>query len=106
MLLSNAFSLQMMDLSKPGSLDVKQITVEEAREIFRKEGLESCVGHAEAAERLSVLLGMKVTMNRKSTVLVSGQSVIVAQVTGGRLPEGAVTVPSECTIKFLLVIVH
>lgn len=105
MLLSNAFSLQMLDLSKPGSFTVKQLTVEKAIEIFRKEGLESSVGHAEAAERLSAILGMKVEMNRKSTLLTSGQSIIVAQVTGGRLQEGAVTVPPEYAIKFMLVTV-
>ena len=101
MLLSNAFSLQMIDLSKPGSISVKPLSVNEAIAIFKENGLESCVGHAEAAAKLSAILGIDVIMNRKSTLLSTGQSIVVAQVTGGRLPEGATMVPAEYEIKFL-----
>lgn len=106
MLLSNAFSLQMLDLNKPGRISVEPITVEQAVTIFREQGLESSVGHADAAARLSSILGLEVPMDRKSTRLASGQSVIVAQITGGRLPEDTVTVPDGYAIKFLLVTVY
>ena len=106
MLLSNAFSLQMIDLSKPGSISVKPLSVNETIVLFKESGLESCVGHAEAAAKLSGILGIDVTMNRKSTLLTTGQSIVVAQVTGGRLPEGALTVPAEYEIKFLLVTIQ
>lgn len=50
-------------------------------------GLESCVGHADTAAVLGV------PMNRVSVTLQAGDVLYVAQLRGGRLPEGSTTLP-------------
>ena len=50
-------------------------------------GLESCVGHADTAAVLNV------PMRRVSITLQAGDVLYVAQLRGGRLPEGTTTLP-------------
>lgn len=50
-------------------------------------GVESCVGHADTAKVLGV------EMRRVSVTLQAGDVLYVAQLRGGRLPEGATTLP-------------
>lgn len=50
-------------------------------------GVESCVGHADTAAVLNV------PMRRVSVTLQSGDVLYVAQLRGGRLPEGTTTLP-------------
>lgn len=50
-------------------------------------GLESCVGHADTAAALGV------PMRRVSVTLQAGDVLYVAQLRGGRLPEGTTTMP-------------
>jgi len=52
-----------------------------------REGLVSCVGHADTAAVLGV------PMARISVTLQIGDVLYVAQLRGGRLPEGATTLP-------------
>jgi hypothetical protein len=52
-----------------------------------REGLVSCVGHADTAAVLGV------PMARISVTLQPGDVLYVAQLRGGRLPEGCVTLP-------------
>jgi len=52
-----------------------------------REGLVSCVGHADTAAVLGV------PMARISVTLQPGDVLFVAQLRGGRLPEGCVTLP-------------
>lgn len=61
--------------------------------------LESAVGHQDTANVLGV------PMNRANVKLEKGDSVIVAQLQGGRLPEGSTTLPEGFSFKFLLVTV-
>lgn len=51
------------------------------------QGMESCVGHADTAAVLGV------PMNRISVTLSEGDVLYVAQLRGGRLPEGSTTLP-------------
>lgn len=97
--LANAFSLQMLDLSEALSVDIVPVTMEEIAE----SGFESVIGHQDTANVLSTLLGVQVPMQRASVRLEDGDILYVAQVTGGRLPEGATTLPSGMTFKFLKV---
>jgi len=50
-------------------------------------GVESCVGHADTAAVLGV------EMRRVSVTLRPGDILYVAQLRGGRLPEGTTTLP-------------
>jgi hypothetical protein len=57
----------------------------------------SCVGHADTA----VMLG--VPMQRVSIVLAPGDVLYVAQLQGGRLPEGCTTLPEGVRFDFIKV---
>lgn len=63
------------------------------------EGLTSAVGHADTANVLGV------PMNRVNVTLKKGDVAYVAQLQGGRLPEGATTLPEGFSFKFLKVTV-
>ena len=97
--LANAFSLQMLDLSDAVSVEIVPVTKEEVA----ASGFESVVGHQDTANVLTTLLGVEVPMQRVSVRLESGDVLYVAQVTGGRLPEGATTLPEGFTLAFVKV---
>ena len=87
MKLLNAFSLQMLD-SFPAS-----VKFEEVEKL--PQGLESCVGHADTASVLGV------EMHRVSIKLEKGETFYIAQLQGGRLPEGTTVLPEGFSFKFL-----
>ena len=86
--LLNAFSLQMLE----GDATVKFTEVPEL-----PEGLTSAVGHQDTANVLGV------EMNRINVTLRKGDTAFVAQLQGGRLPEGATTLPEGFSFKFIKV---
>lgn len=100
--LGNAFSLQMMDLTSPHRISVEPITLETVQSILA-DGFTSAVGHQDTANVLTNMLGFDVQMNRISISLTADDILIVAQVTGGRLPEGATTLPEGVSIQFVKV---
>jgi hypothetical protein len=91
MKLLNAFSVQMLrefparviftEISRPKDL----------------RALESAIGHPDTAR----VLGVK--MNRVNVSLARGARAIIAQLQGGRLPEGAVELPEGFRFKWILV---
>lgn len=87
--LANAFSLQMLQ-----DFPVT-IKVEEVAEL--PKGLESYIGHQDTANVLGV------EYRRENITLKKGDVLYVAQLMGGRLPEGATTLPEGFTFKFLKV---
>jgi hypothetical protein len=87
MFLLNAFSLQMLP-EFPATVRFE--------EIFElPEGLESAVGHADTAAVLGV------EMRRVHVTLKAGETFFVAQLVGGRLPEGCKTLPEGFSFRFL-----
>lgn len=90
MYLLNAFSLQMLE----GDATVKFETVESL-----PSGLESAVGHQDTANVLGV------PMNRVNVKLHRGDVAYVAQLMGGRLPEGSTTLPEGFTFRYIKVTV-
>ncbi|MBO4812890.1 DUF1874 domain-containing protein [Candidatus Saccharibacteria bacterium] len=90
----------MLDLSGATTVDIVPVTKEEVA----ASGFESVVGHLDTANVLTTLLGVEVQQQRVSVRLESPEDVLyVAQVTGGRLPEGATTLPAGIELKFLKV---
>lgn len=86
--LLNAFSLQMVD--------VPCIAIyEEVDEL--PDGLISAIGHQDTANVLGV------PMNRTNVHLSDGDVAYVAQLQGGRLPEGSTTLPDGFSFKFIKV---
>lgn len=89
--LLNAFSLQMVDVP----------SVVEFREVNKlPDGLTSAIGHQDTANVLGV------PMNRINVHLQPGDTAYVAQLLGGRLPEGSTKLPDGFKFKFIEVFVH
>lgn len=97
-LLGNAFSMQMLDLSKE-----QQIRVTPVDPIDVPVEATSVIGHKDMATLVGKLLGRETSYNRVSSRLEKGDILYVAQYTGGRLPEGATELPEGATIKFIKV---
>jgi hypothetical protein len=87
--LLNAFSLQMV------AAESYSVRVTEIKSL--PAGLESAVGHADTAAVLGV------ECRRVNVALEVGDTAYVAQLQGGRLPEGSKTLPAGFTFKFLKV---
>ncbi len=64
------------------------------------QGLTSAIGHADTARVLGV------PMNRVNVSLRKGDTAYVAQLVGGRLPEGTTTLPEGFSFKFIKVSVN
>jgi hypothetical protein len=91
--LVNAFSIQM--LSGPATVRFDEIDATEV-----PTDVVSAIGHADTAAVLSDLLGFEVPMNRAFVTLDEDTEIYVAQLVGGRLPEGATTLPEGFSFKF------
>ena len=91
--IGNAFSLQMV---ADNAIICK---VEVPCEEIPAEA-ESCIGHADTAAVVGNILNRKIETNRVSITLTDNDVLYVAQVVGGRLPEGATTIPFGMGIKF------
>ena len=97
--LGNAFSLQMVaDNAIICKVEVspEQVPV----------NAESIIGHKDTAAVVSTILGREVPCNRESVMLTDNDVLYVAQVVGGRLPEGATTILSGMEIKFYRITVR
>ena len=88
--LLNAFSLQMVDV--PCGVYFEEVDV-------LPDGLTSAIGHADTAHVLGV------EPNRINVHLSKGDVAYVAQLQGGRLPEGSTTLPDGFSFKFIKVTV-
>lgn len=100
--LGNAFSLQMLNLEEDASIQATPVTAEEVAQ----SGFISVVGHQDTANALTALLGVEVSMNRVSARLTNADVLYVAQVTGGRLPEGTTVLPEGRSLVFIKVTVR
>lgn len=92
--IGNAFSLQMLS-EYPSSIKVEELT--EGQFLAAKSDAVSCVGHPDTAACLGV------ACNRVSVSLKVGDELYVAQLVGGRLPEGSTKLPEGFKFKYLLV---
>lgn len=102
MLISNAFSLNML-AAKPVCLaKVQRCTLEEAQGLV-KGGVDSAVGHADTAALFSTLLGVDVPCARRTVELAEMVSMLVGQYKGPRLPEGTSVLPEGAVVEWLLV---
>jgi hypothetical protein len=97
--LGNAFSLQMIDTAQSHLLKVEPVQISEVA----KADWVSVIGHADTANVVSGLLGREVNCQRISVRLEQGDTLYVAQVTGGRLPEGTTRLPEGMSLVFLKV---
>jgi hypothetical protein len=99
----NAFSLSM--LTEDGNVSVSSLPKEKAAALL-EQGYERCVGHADTAALFAKELGVPVAFNRTSVQLKRGESALVGQYTGPRLPEGTTVLPEGAAIQWKLVSVY
>ena len=99
-ILSNAFSLQMLDLQTKSNIEIVPMELKEVQQVL-KNGFVSAVGHQDTATVLTDMLKVDVEYNRINVNLNSNDVLIVAQITGGRLPEGTTSLPLGFTLKFV-----
>ncbi len=97
-ILANAFSLQMV--ACPATVRFEEVTPKEVTKAL-EGGFTSAIGHADTAAVVGSLLGVEVAMNRVNVSLTPDTELYVAQVVGGRLPEGCTTLPEGVTIRFI-----
>lgn len=90
--ISNAFSLQMLNLQEEHNISIVPVKEFPATAV-------SVVGHADTAAVLGV------PFNRVSVNLQKGDILYVAQLVDGRLPEGATTLPEGFHFSFVKVTV-
>ena len=88
--LLNAFSLQMLE----GDATVRFTEVPREEVFACEQDLVSAIGHQDTANVLGV------PMNRVNVTLRKGDVAYVAQLQGGRLPEGSTTLPEGFSFKF------
>lgn len=100
--ITNAFSIQMLP-HLATTLSFKPATLEQAMKIMKTNVFISAVGHVDTANVVSNLLNMEIPMNRISVNLKDNDVLLVAQLSGGRLPEGATTIPEGMSIQFWVV---
>ena len=97
--IGNAFSLQMV---ADNAIIAK---VEVSPEEIPQEAV-SIIGHKDTATVVSTILGREVPCNRESVMLSDEDELYVAQIVGGRLPEGATTIPDGMELKFYRITVR
>lgn len=97
MIIGNAFSLSMVAPS--ATIMVSPLAAEDVGKL----PLESAIGHADTAFLVGQLVGQPLVANRANIALKSGDSMVVAQYIGPRLPEGAKELPDGARVEFRLV---
>lgn len=99
--LANAFSLSMVStIIKSNIMDgaIMRMKLVDSSEV--PHDISSAVGHADTAAVLTAILGFEVPCNRMSITLTEDDKLYVAQLEGGRLPEGCTTLPEGCGFTF------
>lgn len=102
--IANAFSLQMLE--EDSRLIVHNISREKASAVAKYYEWRSCIGHADTAAVFREQLGVDIPMNRINIKVKSGDELLVGQLVGGRLPEGATTLPDGFFIKWMIVTIE
>ena len=102
--ISNAFSLQM--LQGDAKLLAKEIGPEQARAFAKWTGetVEWAIGHEDTSAVVAEILEIPDPGPRRVSISIGkGDVLLVAQLVGGRLPEGATTLPDGFTLRFFTV---
>ena len=100
--LSNAFSLSMIAHLGHCDLDVTT-NICNYQQMVEDLKPTSIVGHQDTANLFSNILGVDVPMNRVSITLNKGDTLIVGQYSGARLPEGTSVLPEGASITWTCV---
>lgn len=102
--IANAFSLQMLKIDfHTTEVEIEERGLWEMQELAANGCLVSAIGHADTAAVVSDQLGIDLPCNRVNVSLKGGDVLYVAQLVGGRLPEGVTTLPEGFKIRYIRV---
>lgn len=104
-ILCNAFSLQMIPANfgtgiSAMSTKFDMLSIESIRPEDIPQDAVSAIGHADTARVLSNILDRKIEANRMNVSLDENCAIYVAQLVGGRLPEGATELPEGASFRY------
>lgn len=103
--IANTFTSKMLDVNHE-RIDAQfcPVTPEIINDYIKESGgFESFVGHADTAALFSSLLGLDVAHNRAAFKFEEGTVLFVGELSGGRLPEGATSLPEGAKINWVMV---
>ena len=92
--IANAFSISMLGDIDQASIQIQKINKNDFYKTIKTNNAVSCVGHKDTAQVLGV------DFNRTNINLKQGDVLLVAQLNGGRLPEGATTLPDGFSFTY------
>lgn len=100
----NAFSINMLPSTEIRTVkaEFREISEEEVKKILAS-GFKSYIGHKDLASVLTERLNTLILENRETVRLKRGETVLVTQYIGERLPEGATKLPEGANISYFLV---
>lgn len=104
MYILNVFTFGMV-AEFPASVSAVEIDLQTAQNlcILHAPSASSAVGHADTAKIFSAQLGVNISMSRPSLRLIRGDTALLGQYCGPRLPEGCCTLPEGAKIKWLFI---
>lgn len=97
--ISNAFALSMVT----DGATIRTRVVDLPAVARKLNNPVSVVGHADTARVFEAMLGIPVAHNRATISITPADTLYVGQLVGGRLPEGATTLPDGFEIKWVCV---
>ena len=106
LVIGNAMSLNM--ITENCNLNIRKMTLDEIIELVNAAPtVTSIIGHVDTAAVVSGILGIPVQANRVSWSWTDNEdTLIVAQLTGPRLPEGATELPEGAVLTWWLIEKH
>jgi hypothetical protein len=87
--------------SFPARIVAEEVGLDTARSLATTA--TSAVGHETTAAIFATLLGREVPVARATLQLQPGDTVLVGQYSGPRLPEGATSLPDGAAIRWIVV---
>lgn len=95
--IGNAFSTKMLDA--PQTVKFEEVTEDEFNKV--KTTATSAVGHQNTANVLGVKMNRISLKLKENDVLYVAELRDVAELQGGRLPEGVTTLPDDFAFKYI-----
>ena len=100
--IGNAISFNSI-VEAQGALHYRKMTVKEVAAMIANRNPVSYIGHKDMANVISKQLGKEIPCHRINIWLRPGDTVILAQYIGQRLPEGATVLPEGARIDYFIV---
>ena len=104
LIISNSFSLNMLPASMvQANIELKRCDPKVVIASLREANMLSVVGHADTAAVFTSVIGREVVFNRTSYNWQDGDTLLVGQYSGPRLPEGTTILPEGAGICWYVI---